>query len=153
MPLKRRPNCGICNTAKIERRGRLICQTCARRHTRARNARIGPQPSTPESRAVKTKYRNKVRPTGLTNGKVSALKKLYGISEALYLKMRQKHRDQCGICGGNIAQDCVVDHNHKTGSVRGLLCRSCNFGIGLFCDDPNKLREAAAYIERNGRRK
>lgn len=40
----------------------------------------------------------------------------------------------------------AVDHCHKTGKVRGLLCTACNFAIGLFQDDPETCEAAAAYL-------
>jgi hypothetical protein len=40
-----------------------------------------------------------------------------------------------------------VDHCHQTGHVRALLCTGCNSGLGAFRDSPERLREAAAYIE------
>lgn len=45
------------------------------------------------------------------------------------------------------AKDLAVDHDHATGSVRGLLCFNCNQGIGRLKDDPAILRRAALYIE------
>lgn len=42
----------------------------------------------------------------------------------------------------------VIDHCHKTGIVRGLLCQTCNTGIGLLKDDPEFIRRAATYIEK-----
>lgn len=50
----------------------------------------------------------------------------------------------CVICGSE--GDVVVDHDHKTGMVRGALCINCNVGIGHFKDDPELLELAALYL-------
>jgi uncharacterized protein YbaR (Trm112 family) len=71
---------------------------------------------------------------------------LYGISAADYDRMREKQGGKCPIC--KRFQPLVVDHNHETGAVRGLLCRRCNTALGHFNDDPALLEKAAAYIER-----
>lgn len=51
---------------------------------------------------------------------------------------------ECTICGENT--DLVVDHDHKTNVVRGLLCNKCNKGIGLFKDSPELLEYARIYL-------
>jgi hypothetical protein len=51
---------------------------------------------------------------------------------------------ECVICG-NI-EKLVVDHDHKTGKVRGMLCNHCNRGLGHFRDDPTLLEFAAQYL-------
>jgi hypothetical protein len=70
-------------------------------------------------------------------------KRRYGISESEYQAMRQRQLDRCAICG-NVAD--VIDHDHKTGLVRGLLCRPCNVALGGFRDDPELLRAASFYL-------
>jgi hypothetical protein len=58
----------------------------------------------------------------------------------------------CAICKRrlDLAKPMVAqpDHNHKTDKLRGVLCRTCNAALGMFGDDPARLREAAGYLER-----
>ena len=51
---------------------------------------------------------------------------------------------ECVICGSE--ESLVVDHDHSTGQIRGLLCQRCNLGIGHFRDDPLLLEFAAQYL-------
>jgi hypothetical protein len=56
----------------------------------------------------------------------------------------------CAICGatnGREGQRLYIDHDHKTGDVRALLCNDCNSGLGRFKDDPRLLKIAIAYLE------
>lgn len=64
--------------------------------------------------------------------------------------MLAEQRNVCAICKlPNVSDKAfAVDHCHKTGQVRGLLCSRCNLGLGLFQDDEETLREAARYVER-----
>jgi hypothetical protein len=53
----------------------------------------------------------------------------------------------CEICGQD--SPLVIDHCHVTGKFRGMLCNSCNKGLGLFYDDPEFLKSAIEYLKRN----
>lgn len=57
------------------------------------------------------------------------------------------HDGCCDLCGEfkGIRKLCL-DHNHQTGKVRGLICDSCNRGLGFFRDDVNKLNNAIRYL-------
>ncbi len=75
----------------------------------------------------------------------------YGLTTESYSEMLAKQGGKCRICGrdrtdtrrGNLC----IDHDHKSGRVRGLLCQNCNTGIGMFSDDVSKMRAAIAYLE------
>ncbi len=73
--------------------------------------------------------------------------KRHGISIELYESLLELHKGCCAICGNVCAtrRSLAVDHDHSTGQIRGLLCQKCNHGIGLFHDNPKRLREAAEY--------
>lgn len=78
------------------------------------------------------------------------LKRLYKITESEYNQMFTKQGGLCSICSrpeNHMGRALSVDHDHKTGKVRGLLCNSCNRGLGLFLDEPERLRKAASYLE------
>ena len=54
---------------------------------------------------------------------------------------------ECIICGDTQDQQLAIDHDHRTGAVRGALCSRCNLGLGHFRDEPELLRLAALYLE------
>lgn len=80
---------------------------------------------------------------------------LYGLSADAYSRLLRAQRGVCAICDqpetrlanhGRSLRGLAVDHDHKTGEVRGLLCANCNKAIGLMQDDPERLVAAAAYL-------
>ncbi|MFF8651351.1 endonuclease VII domain-containing protein [Streptomyces griseoluteus] len=80
-------------------------------------------------------------------GRANHLKRSYGITEAERDAMVAAQRGLCVICLN--APAAHVDHCHKTGRVRGVLCFNCNSAIGKLGDDPEAVRRAAAYLEGN----
>lgn len=72
----------------------------------------------------------------------------YGLEREEFERFLRNIDGRCTICRQVMCEDWVcVDHDHKTKWVRGLLCRSCNSGLGFFADDPDRLRAAADYLE------
>lgn len=69
-------------------------------------------------------------------------------SNAEYDRLYSNQDGQCGICFYS-HERLHVDHNHTTGTVRGLLCSNCNKGIGLLQDSASVIRSAADYLEKH----
>lgn len=74
-----------------------------------------------------------------------------GVTDADYWRMYREQGGRCGICNKRLYSKrykaFAVDHDHKTGKVRGLLCTNCNTGLGLFRDDPDALMRASAWTK------
>lgn len=81
--------------------------------------------------------------------------KKYGMSLAEYDNKRIEQEHRCYICGTHEIEThrghLCVDHDHKTGQVRKLLCSKCNQGLGLFNDSPELVKKAAKYLEEHGK--
>lgn len=79
------------------------------------------------------------------------LKRMYGMTMTSYYDLLASQGGGCAICGvtdpGRRHVSFSVDHSHEDSRVRGLLCHSCNVGIGHLGDDPARLRVAALYLE------
>jgi Recombination endonuclease VII len=79
------------------------------------------------------------------------LKKLYNITADRFDEMVQEQEGKCAICSDDITnsgKNPCVDHNHKTGNVRSILCQNCNFAIGGFKEDVNILNSAIEYLDK-----
>lgn len=114
-----------------------MCRTCKRKqdrehHHRHRDARVMASRAWWKTAKKDIYYRRKIA-------------KKYGLTVPQYEQMFVDQNNQCAIC--KTVGKLGVDHNHQTGQVRQLLCENCNRGIGLFREDPERLRQAAAYCE------
>lgn len=85
----------------------------------------------------------------------------HGVSYAERQQMYDKQNGCCAICGeeGSIeflpkgspmTGRLVVDHCHDSSKIRGLLCNSCNLGLGMFKNDTDKLIKAIDYLVERG---
>lgn len=87
------------------------------------------------------KYRQIVRNSGL--------KARFGISLADYDEMLKAQNSVCAICKNrDLNRNLHVDHCHKTGIIRGLLCKTCNYGLGNFKDNTEYLENAIEYLDK-----
>ena len=72
----------------------------------------------------------------------------YGITLGEYEKLNSFRSGECWICKRpGIKRGLNIDHDHRTGLIRGLICHQCNRGLRWFRDNPLDLRAAAAYLE------
>lgn len=91
------------------------------------------------------------------NAKVLAQKRIYSfrkkgveINEDDFISLLVTQGPYCAICGNFIeGRDLNLDHDHRSGKLRGLLCNRCNMGLGYFRDDEGLLNKAAKYLEDN----
>lgn len=79
------------------------------------------------------------------------LNKKFGLTEDQYDTMLIAQNNHCATClePDRSNKRLAVDHCHKTGKIRGLLCANCNRGIGLFEDDPELMQKAIDYLKRS----
>lgn len=73
----------------------------------------------------------------------------YGISHDDYLALGDRQHWKCAICKELPVKKLEVDHCHRTGKVRGLLCGYCNKGLGHFKDSKARLLFAISYLNIN----
>lgn len=131
-----------------ERRLSSACRECRRRDSRTRYAA-----NRDERLRYAAEYRDRNRESILVKKRQGEIARKYGITPDAHAAMVAAQGGACLICGGaggmsHMISTLVVDHDHSTGAIRGLLCAGCNIGIGLFKDDPNLILAAAAYLAR-----
>jgi hypothetical protein len=100
--------------------------------------------------ANKERVNARKRVTYRKQGRNQWLKKNYGITSEEYEKILAKQNGRCAICETDIPNGLHkiwnVDHDHKSGKVRGLLCWNCNSAIGLLKDDDKVIENALRYV-------
>ena len=114
------------------------CRECANEIARRRNA-------TAKGKAEKQAYYQRRKRQQRDN----TLRREFGITIDQYEAMLVEQNNVCAICGGvDKSKSLAVDHDHKTGKVRSLLCGRCNPAVGFLLDNPEYARKVLAYIEK-----
>ena len=124
-PVKGAKLCSVCNKRPVHAKD--MCGECYAKHLREKNAE------------QYLEY---------------DLQRYFGISLVEYNEMLENQDGVCAICGKEEATKVngkrvrlSVDHDHKTGKIRGLLCGNCNRGIGNLQDSPGLLKKAIDYLK------
>jgi hypothetical protein len=121
-----------------KRKGR--CKECTKRIAREWKA------ANPEKNKATNKKWND---NNYSKKRYRDLKREYGITPELYEQMYIEQEGNCKICKRNrteFAKRLAVDHCHKTGKIRGLLCQNCNTLLGNSFDNPETLKRAVEYL-------
>lgn len=97
--------------------------------------------------AYRNAWRKKNRIRYLEQRKWVRLKSAYGLSKEEYLELLDRQKGGCAICKTKPGSKLLaVDHCHRSGKVRGLLCSNCNTGLGLLGDSKRLLAKALSYL-------
>lgn len=96
------------------------------------------------------KKRKKINPKSFTVIRRRSTLKQYGLTITQFESLLNRQNSRCAICStdkpGGFANQWAVDHCHKTGGVRGILCSSCNKGLGHFKDNIAVMETAVRYL-------
>jgi len=148
------PNCGLVRLArgdkvrKAQREGKEFwCLPC-RNRTRVHKPRKYTGTKEERNRQASKEWKLK-NPDKVVNKRYKAR---YGITLPEYQEKLALQNNKCLICNVDEKDSrqgkLVVDHNHETGEVRGLLCHNCNCGLGHFKDNMDILKNALNYLDK-----
>ena len=140
--------CNVCNTAKPraefhrDRRKRDglfgTCKGCATARSQQRYQRTKPI-QVARARRWNIRYPERYRDI--------QLRRSYGITLVQYQEMVTQQDGVCAICQRPDKRALSVDHCHKTGEVRGLLCGACNRALGMLEDKIESVDRLALYLK------
>lgn len=105
------------------------------------------------NRALGKVWHNKNTGKTATKSRKSNLKRNYGLTLEAYDALKATQKGRCAICGvdkpGGGKKNMPVDHDHKTGKVRALLCSRCNVRLGHIEQDTPPLEKYLKYIRKH----
>jgi hypothetical protein len=137
-----RPECKSCT------KRRRLSRYQSNREAEIARVRRWQQANAEHVKAYQAEYRER------RDFRAEHLRRTFGMTQGDYVQMLDTQDGGCAICGRKPrpGKHLHVDHDHDTGRVRGLLCFSCNVGIGNFDSDSDRMAEAADYVDDNGTR-
>ena len=109
----------------------------------------------PCDKIAKSNWYKKNKERATMSSKNRTWKHKFGVTVEWYKTQLMAQNGCCAICRsdknkGRFGTYFVIDHNHSSGKIRGLLCNTCNRTLGMFKEDPAILRRGAEYIENDG---
>lgn len=138
---KKRVSCYVRKSSRASGGVRIFCKVAQSASDKAYKATLDPEKIKQNHKAWRDKNRETIR------GEMYS--RTYGLTGEEVAEMNRSQEGLCFICKNPPKEGRVlhVDHCHTSGLVRKLLCNSCNTGLGLFKENPEALRAAAAYVE------
>jgi hypothetical protein len=163
MPYKKgKFKCSKCDNP-VYRKETILCMGC-RAKEKTGETRVDKDVQKKKRRKYKQEYfqknkeriyqRNKLNPIDKEKEKHYYIKSRYGISKKEYEQMLVDRNFTCDICGykqpenAKKMQKLYIDHCHTTNVIRGLLCFSCNTGLGYFKDNIENITKTIKYLKR-----
>lgn len=120
--------------------GRVVCAGCKQ------EKRPSDYPGSRTNRHGEPRYRY-CKTCHVIKQRVLRLRWIYGLSPEDYERMNAFQNGSCFICQNPAGtRRLAIDHDHKTGQIRGLLCTWCNRAIGQFRDDVERVKRVLAYF-------
>ncbi|MGZ4126863.1 MAG: endonuclease VII domain-containing protein [Actinomycetota bacterium] len=125
----------------------LSCRDCQRWLPRDAFPRHRSRP-TGRGAYCKDCHNRRVRESVAKNGGARRyhLRRKYGIEPTEFDRLLASQSGLCAVCG--LPNPTQVDHDHRTGAVRGILCLSCNAAVGAFGERADIILKAIEYLER-----
>jgi len=109
--------------------------------------RVHPEETRQMAKRYREAHREQIRATYLRHREMHQATRRrheYGLTAEQYAQLTAQQEGVCAICRRRA--QLLVDHDHESGVVRGLLCLHCNSGLGQFRDNPQLLQTALAYL-------
>jgi hypothetical protein len=132
-----------------------VCKECTAESTKDRRSRDPEKFRKWERESWRRRFQVNA-PKKRENARKWNLKYIFGITLEQFYDLFDQQKGLCAICfrqlvlypaGRGSRESACVDHDHKTGVIRGMLCNHCNAAIGLFAEKPEVLERAAAYLK------